>query len=202
MPAKMRLEFVAPVKDLRKAVKELLVNRDEFKGTDRATLTVRDGVLELASVGTEAAIEAVEGENGVARAPVNLLEKMIETAESYKRDRVRFTFASGVVQIERFKLRDRAISIPPKPEKPGAVPVNATPADILAVRAALDDDLKVKKQGLTTRVMTAIEKRDAAVTAAWEALKEFGVEKDEVYELVNGHVRAMARGVKKVLAAE
>jgi hypothetical protein len=201
MPEAKRVEFTALVKQFRHAVKELMVNREEFKGTDRATLTIHDGELELSAVGTETVIEGVDGENGSARVPVKLLEKIVSIAETYKHERVRFAFEPRVALVEKFKIADRGISIPTKPEKPSPLPVNASNLDVLAVRAALDD-LELEKSGLKVRVRRALEAREAAVEQAWEALREFGVDKEEVFELVTKHIQAMAKGAKRALAAE
>ena len=60
----------------------------------------------------------------------------------------------------------------------------------------------ISDAGLKARLTRAIEARDAAVERAVEALKEFGVDRDEILEVVDKHIIEIAKGVKKFLGKQ
>jgi hypothetical protein len=70
--------------------------------------------------------------------------------------------------------------------------------DILAT-AEVMPKADISDAGLKARLTKAIEERDAAVDSAFEALRSFGVQKEEVFELVQQHIKEMAKGVTKAL---
>ena len=81
---------------------------------------------------------------------------------------------------------------------PISIPVDASALDVLATSAAIPES-DISDAGLKARLTRAIEAREAAVEKALDALKEFGVEQVEIQELVDKHIREIAKGVKKAL---
>jgi hypothetical protein len=199
MPKPKRVEFGASKTEFLNAVQQLLINRDEFKDTDTAYLKISAGSLEMSTVGTEAAVDGLGAGKGVVRLPVTVLEKLAALAKTYKSNSISFVFEAGVAKVGSSRVSHADIVLSAKIPMPASIPVSASTLDLLAIQAVIPQQGVVSEKGIKERIAQAMKKRDSSIEIAFETLKEFGVEKAELLEIINSHIKAMAKGVKKSL---
>jgi hypothetical protein len=194
------VEFVIRSAELRKAVKQLSLNRQEFKETDCADLLVSSFAVTFRSIGTtaEAAIEGTHP--GSVRLPLKILVKVIEVAKTYQSPDLKWQFETGVVRVEKFSLKHPDISLGILPDLKFDLPVDAGPAHTLAL-AYLLSAVQIADQGLRDRVETAQRYVREAVSNATLSPREFCVSPKQVQELIDSQIRAMAEGLKPVIGS-
>ena len=187
------VEFVIRSSELRKAVKELSLNRQEFKETDCADLLVSAFAVTFRSIGTtaEAAIEGTHP--GTVRLPLKILVKVIEVANTYQPRELKWQFEPGVIRVQKFSLKHPDISLGILPDLKVDLPVDAGPAHTLALASLLSAQ-QIADQGLRDRVETAQRHVREGVSTALFSLREFGISQKQVQELVDTQIRVMAEG--------
>lgn len=193
----LQVEFETVAKDFQNGVQQLTVNHEDFKATDVAEIKV--GLqIGLFSVGTRTSVDGRATQFGDARMPLAVLEKLGQLAMQFGKKIVAISIKDGEARVEKTSVKHREISVGERSSSPAAIPVNASALDILATAEAMPKS-DISDAGLKARLARALEDRDAAVGSAFNALKEFGVEEVEVQELVDRHIREIAKGVKKAL---
>jgi len=79
------VEFVIRLSDMRKAAKQLSLNREEFNETDCADLLVSSFAATFQSVGTTTEVSVNGKHPGAVRLPLKLLPRILEVAKTYKK---------------------------------------------------------------------------------------------------------------------
>jgi hypothetical protein len=192
-----QVEFEVAAKEFQNAVQQLLVNREDYEDTDIAEIKVGN-LIGLRAVGTETSLDGMGKQYGAARLPVSILSKLGVLAGQFKKKIVTISLKEGVAKVEPASVKHPGIVLGEMASAPISIPVDASALDVLATSAAIPAS-DISDAGLKARVTRAIEAREAAVEKALDALKEFGVEQGEIQELVDKHIREIAKGVKKAL---
>ena len=84
----MPIEFTVLTEDLKRAARQLEVNRGEFNDTDIANLIVSPSGLEIRALGTETCVAVDAKQPGAARLPLKLFVRIVEMAETYHQRQV------------------------------------------------------------------------------------------------------------------
>jgi hypothetical protein len=198
MTQQKQVEFLTDARELQSSVQQLLVNREEYHDTDIVEICVGTDSVELRAVGTETAISGTGKQSGIARLPISVLSKIGVLAMQFKKKTITVLLKDGQAKIETAVVSHPAINLDAKGSAPILIPVNASDLDILATAEVVSKE-DISDAGLKERLKRAIESREAAVERAVEALDVFGVQKDELLDLVNKHIKELAKGVKKSL---
>jgi hypothetical protein len=191
------IEFFVKNKDFRQAVRLILAGRKQFMDTDTADLNVRGDRIELQSTGTSTDLPAEVVAAGYARVPLPTLKEVTRVARSFATTRIRVRIEPGKFRVESFSLSHRDIELRPIGARIADIPVNAPPADALALLKLYSAD-ELADSGLAARVVEAQEFATSRINSAFNYLQELGVTRDEILQLVDQHVTSRAKVLKAV----
>ena len=194
----MPIEFTVRTDDLKRAARQLQMNRGEFKDTDIADLVVSASVLEMKAVGTESSIAANGKQTGSARLPLKVFVRVVDMAKSYHQRESTILVDNGYAKVGRTKASHPDIRVGQDGLQPISIPPNASALDTLAVASMMTPE-QIADAGLRERVENAQKRASAAIGTAVAALKEFGITSTELGELVDRHVEQMAKVVQKAV---
>jgi hypothetical protein len=197
----MPIEFKIRTDDLKRAAKQLQVNRGEFTDSDFAEFAVSACAVDITSVGTETRIVAGGKQTGSARLPLKVLARLVDSARSYHAKECTLLVDNGFVTIGRTRVSHPDIVVGVGASNAISIPINASALDTLAV-ATLVDPEKIADAGLRERVQTAQKRASAAVQAAADALREFGVSTEEITEILDRRVVEAAELIKSATRSE
>ena len=76
----MPVEFTVRTDDLKRATKQLQLDRQEFADSDFADLKVSASMVDLKAIGTATSIAANGKQTGTARLPLRVLVRVVEVA--------------------------------------------------------------------------------------------------------------------------
>jgi hypothetical protein len=181
------LELLVRTEDLKKAIRLILVGRKEYLSHDTADFRAVADTLEVCSTGSSTQIDASVAQAGYARVPFDVLKNLKRAAVSYKTVRVRLRIEPGRLRIENFGLSHPDITLNPIGNRIADLPVDATPQDTLALVKLLSSE-EIAEAGLSARVLDAQERAIAAIDSATKSLREFGVPREAVRELLESHL--------------
>jgi hypothetical protein len=189
------LELFVRTKDLKRAIRLILVGRKEYLGHDTADFRAVADTLELCSTGSSTQVEASVIQAGYARVPFDVLKNLRRAAVSYRNVRVRLRIEPGRLRIESFGLSHPDIELRRIGTRMADLPVNATPLDTLALVKLLSSE-EVAEAGLSARVLDAQERAIAAIDWATRALEDFRVPREAVRDLLESHLALYAASLK------
>lgn len=191
----MPIEFRVRAEDLKRAVKEIQANRGEFKDSDFADITVSACAVDLAAVGTETTLVADGKRTGNARVPLRLMSRIVDTARSYHARECTILVENGFVGIGRTKVSHPDIVVGLSASHSVSIPVDASALDTLAVATLMDPE-KIADAGLR-EVLVAQKRATAAVQAATDALREFGITAGDITEILDRRVGEAAMVIRR-----
>jgi hypothetical protein len=194
------LELLVRTEDLKKAIRLILVGRKEYLSHDTADFRAVADTLEVCSTGSSTQIDASVAQAGYARVPFDVLKNLKRAAVSYKTVRVRLRIEPGRLRIENFGLSHPDITLNPIGNRIADLPVDATPQDTLALVKLLSSE-EIAEAGLSARVLDAQERAIAAIDSATKSLREFGVPREAVRELLESHLALHACSLKAAILA-
>ena len=194
----MPIEFTVRTDDLKRAARELQVNRGEFKNTDVADLVVLPSAVEMKAVGTETCIAADGKQLGVCRLPLSLVIKLADLARSYHQRESTIVIDDGYVKVGRTKTLHPDITVNELPHQPPSIPPDASALDTLAVASMMNPE-KIADSGLRERVEKAQKRASAAVQSALHVLKEFNVTAADLTDIIDQKVAEAAEVIKRAL---
>ena len=194
------VEFAIRLSELRKATKRLFVSRGEFKETDSADLLVSRFIATFRTVGTEFEAPVDGSRPGTVRIPLRMLKDIAQAAGTYKKPELSFHFEAGQVQVEKFSLRHPDVALGILPDQRLDLPVDAGALDTLAMASLLSPE-QIVDQGMRARVEAAQWYTSQAVSSAAEALREFGIRRKCIQELVDGRIKETAGKLTSVVYA-
>jgi hypothetical protein len=195
------VEFAIHFSDMRKAAKRLSVNRGEFEQTDFADLLVSSFAATFRSVGTEIEVPVNGRHPGAVRFPLRLFPKVLEVAETYNKPEIKLCFEQGKMRVEKFSWSYPDITLGTLPDLTIDLPPDAGALETLALASFLSPE-QIADQGLRDRVETAQKKFSLAISAAAETLEEFGINKNQVRELVESSIRQRGETLRKAMGRE
>ncbi|MGA2356650.1 MAG: hypothetical protein ABSG02_19325 [Terriglobales bacterium] len=188
MPDVEFVEFTVRLSEMRKAIKHLFFNRAEFKDTDSADLLVSECGATFRAVGTEFEVPVQGTRSGTVRLPLKELDGLMSTASTYKKREVQLRFEPGKFPIEAYVRRHPDISLGILPDRKIDLPPDAGVLDTLAMAQLLSPE-EVVNQGFRERVEAAQRQTSDAVTTAFETLRDFGVQRGRIQELVDERIK-------------
>jgi hypothetical protein len=191
----MPIEFTVRTEDLKRAARQLQVNRDEFKDTDVADLVVSPSTLEMKAVGTETCIAANGKQPGAARLPLKIFAKLIDMAKTYHQRESTILVDDGYAKVGRTKTSHPDITVGDVCSHPLSIPPNASAIDTLAVASMMTPE-QIADAGLRDRVENAQKRASAAVVLALGALKEFNVTSTDLAEIIDQRVAEAAEVIR------
>jgi hypothetical protein len=191
------VEFEIRLSELRKAQKQLLFNRGAFKETDCADLLVSSCVATFRTVGTEFEAPIKGNHLGPARMPLKTLKQLVQAAGTFGKPEIKLHFEPGKVQVEKFTIRHPDVTLGIFPSHKFDLPPDAGVLDTLALASLLSPE-QIADQGLRERVEAAQRRTSAAVSSAEGALRELGIQREHIQELVDANVKAAAQRLPKV----
>jgi hypothetical protein len=186
------VEFEIRLSELRKAQKHLLFNRGAFKETDCADLLVSPCVATFRTVGTEFEAPVKGSHPGPARMPLKTLKQLVQAAATFGKPEVKLHFEPGKAQVEKFSIRHPDVTLGVFPNRAFDLPPDAGVIDTLALASLMSPE-QIADQGLRERVETAQRSASAAVTSAEAALRELGIGRRGIQELVDARIKGAAQ---------
>ena len=199
MDMRRAVEFAIRLSDLRKANKHLLVNRGGFKQTDCADLLVSQCIATFRSVGTELEVPVEGIQPGAVRIPLRTLDDVVKkVVPTFKSSELKLHFEQSTVKVETFTLRHPDISLGIFPSQRFDLPADAGVLDTLAMAHLLSPEM-IADQGLRERVEAAQRRTSEAVSNAEAALREFGISRGRIQELVDIQVNDAAEKLRAII---
>lgn len=194
-----QVEFVIRLSDLREAAKQLLFNRGGFADTDCADLLISPCVATFRAVGTEVEVPVHGMKTGPVRIPLLAIREIVRLAPSYRKTELKLHFEAGSYRLENSFVRTHPdITIGIFPDPTFDFPPDAGPLDTLALASLLSPE-QIADQGMRERVETAQKHTTQAISRAVSALRELGVERKCIQELVDGRIANAAEELASVL---
>ena len=197
----MPIEFKVRTDDLKRAAKQLQVNRGEFKDADFVDIVVSTCSAELKSVGTETTIVADGRQTGRSRIPLRMLARLVDAARSYHTKECMILVDNGFASVGRTKVSHPDISVGIQVCEAISIPTNASVLDILAVATRMSP-ADLANGGLLERVEAAQKRASSAIETASGALEDFGISSDDITDLVDRRVAEVAVAIKTNLTAK
>lgn len=186
------VEFEIRLSELRKAQKQLLFNRGAFKETDCADLLVSPCVATFRAVGTEFEAPVKGNHLGPARMPLKTLKQLVQAAATFGKPQIRLHIEPGKVQVEKFTIRHPDVTLGIFPSKRFDLPPDAGVLDTLALATLMSAE-QIVDQGLRERVESAQRSASVAVSSAEGALRELGIGRECIQELVDTRIKDTAQ---------
>ena len=185
------VEFEIRLSDLKKATQQLSLNRGDFKETDFADLLVSCFAATFRAIGTSVDVPVVGIHPGTIRAPLRLLAKLTDVAKTYKARELKWQFEPGAAKVEKFKMNHPDVTLGTLPDPKYDPPADAGPLDTLAMASMLTPQ-QIVDQGLRERVEAAQKCVAQAVSMAANDLREFGVSRKPLQQLVDDCIHKAA----------
>jgi hypothetical protein len=193
------VEFVIRLADLRKAAKQLFFNRGGFADTDCADLLISPCVATFRAVGTEVEVPVHGMNGGPVRIPLRALKEIVQLAPSFRKTELTLYFEAGRYRLENSFVRTHPdITLGIFPDQKFDLPPDAGPLDTLALASLLSPE-QIADQGMRERVEDAQKHATQAISRAVNSLREFGIERKRIQELVDGRIANAAEGLASVL---
>ena len=194
----MPVEFTASTEDLKRAARQLEVNRGEFNETDIADLVVSPSGLEIRAVGTETCEIVIAKQPGAARLPLKLFVKIVYMAQTYHERQITISLDDKCARVGRSKISHPDIAVGGVFSQPPSLPIDASALDTLAVAYTMTPE-QIANTGLRDRVENARKRASAAIDVALDSLKEFNVTSTDLKQVIDRRVVEASEVLRKVL---
>jgi hypothetical protein len=198
---RMSIEFRIRVDQLKRSARQLQINRDAFKDADVVYLIVSPTTLDIQAVGTTDRIVADGKQPGSGRLPLKVFMKMVDMVASQGQRECTVLIDDGSAKVGRQKTSHPDITVSGDLSRPLSIPPNASALDTLAV-ASMMTMQQIADAGMRERVQFAQRRASAAVAAATEALREFGVTVGNLTEILDRRVAEAAEIIRVATKSE
>jgi hypothetical protein len=198
MPNDQFVESNIRLSDLRKAMKQLSVNRAEYQDTDSADILVSECIATFRAVGTETEVPVTGLQPGTVRLPMKQLNDVLSMAKTYKLPEIPLRFEPGLFRVVRSVRRHPDIFLGIIPDRKLDLPVDAGVLDTLAVAQLLTPE-EIANQGLRERVEVAQRRASEAVSRAFDALEHFAVPREEIQKLIDARAKVTSEKLRSVV---
>jgi hypothetical protein len=179
----MKLEFTTRTKDLRKAIREIGVNRGDHSDSDSTDILVSEFSATFRSVGTEAEVPVNGVKPGTARVPFVVLERLAKVLGTFKGDDLKIFCEPGCLKVGTFTIKHPDIELGIIPDQQVSVPIDLSLLDTLALGRVLNPQ-QVIEQGLRERIEEAQKGCSLAIASAVATLRPLGVEEKQIVVIV------------------
>lgn len=157
--------------DLRRAVRELQVNRGSHNKEDEVTIFVSGYAATFRAPGTDSEYPVDGISPGVARLPITVLKRIADMLGSKEPE---LRFVNGTVLSGNTSVKHQLIKIGEVPNIRIQVPIDPSPFELIVIGRVLGDDL-IAEQGLGARLKSATEWMNQAILRAAPHLAPFGI---------------------------
>jgi hypothetical protein len=179
----MKLEFTTRTKDLRKAIREIGVNRGDHSDSDSTDILVSEFSATFRSVGTEAELPVNGVKPGTARVPFVVLERLAKVLGTFKGNDLKIFCETGCLKVGTFTIKHPDIELGIIPDQRVSVPIDLSLLDTLALGRVLNPQ-QVIEQGLRERIEEAQKGCSLAIASAVATLRPLGVEEKQIVVIV------------------
>ena len=193
----MPVEFTVRTDDLKRATKQLQLDRQEFADSDSADLTVSASMVDLKAIGTSTSIAANGKQTGTVRLPLRVLVRVVDVARTYKQKETTILIDQGFAKVGKTKTSHPDIVVGVDSSVEMSMPPSASVLDTLAVASMMSFE-EIANAGLRDRVESAQKAVSAAVASAVAALKELNVGVQDITEIVDRRVVEAAQLIRKI----
>jgi hypothetical protein len=193
----MPVEFTVRTDDLKRATKQLQLDRQEFADSDSADLTVSASMVDLKAIGTSTSIAANGKQTGTVRLPLRVLVRVVDVARTYKQKETTILIDQGFAKVGKTKTSHPDIVVGVDSSVEMSMPPSASVLDTLAVASMMSPE-EIANAGLRDRVESAQKAVSAAVASAVAALKELNVGVQDITEIVDRRVVEAAQLIRKI----
>lgn len=193
------IEFTVSAKDFKKAIRQILSGRAEYMNHDTADVSVRGDDLHLCSTGTSTHLPAKVLQAGCARLPLPVLKNVKRAAATFHQSNLRIRIEPGRFRVESFGFSHPDVELKPIAGRIAGLAIDAKPLDVLALQKLYSAE-EVAESGLAARVLDAQEKVVSAIDSAASTLREYGVPREAVRELVDAHISLHAKAMRATIA--
>ena len=194
----MLVEFVIRPADLKRATKQVTVNRGEYLGTDSADILISEYVATFRAVGTESEVPVNGRHPGTVRIPLKIWDQIERASRTFKGKELTFTCEPGVVRIGNWCAKHPDIELGRLPDQRLSLPVDISVLDTLALAQILTPEQLVE-QDMRARVEEAERVRTRAVAGAAAALQPLGITETQVQKAVDEHLADASVRLRRTL---
>ena len=194
------IDILVRTQEFKKSIRLVLAGRAEYMDSDTADFIARTDDLELCSAGSSNHIPATITRAGAARVPLPVLKNVKRVAVSFKSPQLRIRIEPGRIRVETFGFAHDQIELKSLGGRIADVPINAPALDLLGLQKLYSAD-EIAESGLTARMLDAQARVTAAIESAATSLKEFGVSREAIRELVDLHVAIHSKTLGRALSA-
>ena len=193
----MSVEFTVRTDDLKRATKQLQLDRQEFADSDFADLTVSASMVDLKAIGTATSIAANGKQTGIARLPLRTLVRVVDVARSYRQKESTILIDQGFAKVGKTKTSHPDIVVGVDPSVEISIPPCASVLDTLAAASMMSPE-EIADAGLRGRVETAQKAVSTAVASAVAALKDLNIDAQDITEIVDRRVKEAGQIIRKI----
>lgn len=152
-------------------------------------------VRPLAPTGSSTELPAHVVTGGYVRVPVPVLAEINKLARTYRKPHVRIRMEPGRFRFESFTRSHSDIVMRPTGVRVADPPVDAPPADALAIQKLYSAE-EIAESGLAARVVDAQAFAAKHIDGALVYLAPFGITRDEIVRLIDERITTRARLIK------
>lgn len=196
----MKVEFATRTTDLKKAIREIGVNRESHSATDSTDILVSKSNAIFRSVGTEADLPVHGSHLGSVRVPFIVLEKMAGVLGTFKKDELKILCEPGCLKTGTFAIKHPDIKLGIIPNRKISVPINLPLLDTVALARVLSSR-QVAEQGLRARIEEAQKSCSQAISLATSALEPLGCDEKQIRCLVDERIAEAAQRLRRAIAS-
>ena len=193
----MPVEFTVRTDDLKRATKQLQLDRQEFADSDFADLTVSASMVDLKAIGTSTSIAANGKQTGTVRLPLRVLVRVVDVARTYKQKETTILIDQGFAKVGKTKTSHPDIVVGVDSSVEMSMPPSASVLDTLAVASMMSPE-EIANAGLRDRGESAQKAVSTAVASAVAALKELNVGAQDITQIVDRRVVEAAQLIRKI----
>jgi hypothetical protein len=194
----MKFEVTIKTKDLRRAIREIGVNRGRHSETDFTDILVSEFSATFRSVGTETEVPVNGIEPGSARVPFAVLKRLARVVGTFKGNELRIICEPGCLKVERFAIKHPDIELGVIPDQRLSIPIDLSLLDTLALGRVLTPQ-QIVEQSLRERIEEAQRGCSEAIARAVSALQPLGIDEKQVTALIEEHLTHAAARMRRAI---
>jgi len=191
----MDVVFTIRRADLKRAIKELKVNRGGEGTDDLIYLLVSEYAATFRAVGTESEYPVNGIGPGCAQLPIVVLERIAEMRTSTE---LQLRVTAGAVLCGSATVRNRAITLGQIPDTSIRVPIDPSDFELIVIGRVLGD-LVAAEQGLQSRLECARAELRLAICAAAMNVASYGVSESDIELLIEKAIKDAESRITKGL---
>jgi len=191
------LVFVIRRGDLRRALKEIQVNRGRYNNTDLLYLLVSECAATFRATGTESEYPVHGISPGTAQLPIAVLDRILTMRAS---NELELRITEGAVLCGKAAVRHEAITLGMIPDISVRVPIDPSRFELIVIGRVLGN-VDVVEQGLQARLEKATRELRVAISSAAGILADYRVTESDIELMIEKAIRDAEPSIRKGLSA-